>query len=347
MSNTPPPQFDTSKYSKLAVAKYRQRRKAAGSNRESIVPLATGGLADDADDADDGWAKNGDEIVLENLRSAKAFRFDDWNKSADLVDAAIEDEMEAVQAIYLDNNLHIDAALGRLQNFTIVHLSSYFGALRCLKWALAQGGSTVVVNNAGRNACWYANMNKSMESKIQKELGLTYLSRMPAVKNGVTMEALEGPFNRLSMQNNLRRRFEELQTYQSLHLDKDPIPPALAEEFFAAIAKDDDVQFDKLLTENNIDINAPIMNPSKICRRTYLLHEVYKVGPYNKRILGYYTTRYNIFNVDPVRPTSEMKKRETKQAGPKVILNLVDGHGREASWYSSLEYLELAVLAQS
>ena len=63
-----------------------------------------------------------------------------------------------------------------------------------VKWALSKGGSTKILNNVARDPFWYANKNKAMEDGIQRELGLTYLSRLPEIGEKVCVEVLEGPF---------------------------------------------------------------------------------------------------------------------------------------------------------
>ena len=104
-----------------------------------------------------------------------------------------------------------------------------------------------------------------------------------------------------------------------------PIPTALVDQFFLAIKMDNVELFRSLLEENKVDINAPILNPSPVIERTYLLHEIAKNFAMNEKLTTY------------IKGLDENA----------IDLNKVDSHGRDAHWYETLEHLELSVLQRS
>ena len=106
--------------------------------------------------------------------------------------------------------------------------------------------------------------------------------------------------------------------------------------------------------KEGININSPILNPSPVCKRTYLLHEVYKAAPFNENIMKYLIEHHHK-DGEPLEKRKDGKKgdgkREENEDQKKikknvVIKNLIDNDGRTPSWYGSLEYLELHVLSQ-
>ena len=169
------------------------KRFKVKKQKMKAMTKCTGTISDVDTDIDDGWGAN-DEIVARNKRSALGFRVDDKQKTS----ALFQDNARKVSD-FSQIKLHIDAGFKYLANYSIVHLASYFGALQCLKWALSEGGSTKKLNDYGRDPFWYANINKTMEDAVQKELGLTYLSRVPGVADEVNEKVLEVPFKTLSM----------------------------------------------------------------------------------------------------------------------------------------------------
>ena len=114
-------------------------------------------------------------------------------------------------------------------------------------------------------------------------------------------------------------------SFTKLLFTAEPVPTALVDQFLLAIKNDNVELFRSLIEENEVNINAPILDISPVLERTYLLHEIAKNVPTNENLTKY------IEGLDE----------------NTIDLNKVDAHGRDAHWYETLEHLELSVLQRS
>ena len=302
--------------SKRAVQKYRRKKESGSKNSQLLDQDKQERKNNDAPSS----PPNSDSIWSTSMQSAKRTRVVVASLTENILNIVEHDDVEALKKFYGENNLHVNAHFELLLNCTGTHLSAYFGAIECLKELLAAGGSTSLRNDVGRDPFWYCDMNELKEADLHKQLCMVHLSRIP----GIDRMDLEMPYSQLQMKKALRVRFRELQRYQTRH-DPEPVPTALVDQFLLAIKNDNVELFRSLIEENEVNINAPILDISPVLERTYLLHEIAKNVPTNENLTKY------IEGLDE----------------NTIDLNKVDAHGRDAHWYETLEHLELSVLQRS
>ena len=269
------------------------------------------------------------------------------NIESQLINYLMLDRASDIDEIYETNMLHCDARFVNYDHFTGLQVATLYKSIKSVKYFIANGASTSLTNVVGRNALWYVSTkNNMMDGRKLNNDGLYDDGKENDLENSnvtITLDKLlftaqlartpdnfklEDAYKKLELAKILRFRFNELQNYQDLN-DFEPMPEKEYATLIDIIINDRLNDFKEYLNHNNANkkdcnefIYAPIINSHPFLKRTYLSHEIFKRIHQCPKICSFYRTLPNV--------------------GDSPYRNFIDSNGREADYYLSLEYLELA-----